>query len=191
MAYAGVAILSCIAGAILTWESTVRLSADQGIQLAAVAVALSAFGVAMWQGYLQRKAMRLQIFENAFRDIRDREATFTERYVIPLSDLDARLHMPQTEEQVDRDSDEISERIRSLEGIRHVTAFGFFNTIEYLAFLINNDFVGDPRLESFFRRAFVFWYEELFKKHDSSAEQDPNQYEEFKKLYRRLKANNQ
>jgi len=39
--------------------------------------------------------MRLQIFENALRDIRDREAAFTERYMVPLADLSEHLRMEQ------------------------------------------------------------------------------------------------
>ena len=187
--YVLIAIVTGIAGFILGYGYTGLLNFDQEIIVAAsaVIVALVALCVALWQAYLQREAIRLEIFENAFRDIRDRESVFTERYMVPLADLDARLHQEQDDIQAAKDSQAIPGRIHSLSGVRHVTAFELFNTIEYLAFLINNRFVGDRRLENFFRGAFVYWYEELFQKHDSEAEQDPMQYDEFKKLYKKLK----
>ncbi len=131
--------------------------------------------------------MQLQIFENTFREIRDQEVKFTEHYTLPLIDLEKRLKSPTTDLANPEESVQITDMFRALNHVRHLRTFSFFNTVEYLAFLINKGFVSDTRLESFFGPAFVFWYEELLRKHDEVAEKDSKKYEEFKKLYRRLK----
>lgn len=157
---------------------------DRTIALFAVLVALLALVIALWQAFLQRRAMRLQIFENIFREIRDQEVKFTEHYMLPLIDLEKRLKSPTTNISSPEESAEI---FRTLNHVRHLKTFSFFNTVEYLAFLVNKGFVSDTRLESFFGPALVFWYDELLRKHDEVGEKDPKKYEEFKKLYRRLK----
>jgi hypothetical protein len=166
---------------------TLPWNPDRTIALCAVLVALLALVIALWQAFLQRRTMRLQIFENTFREIRDQEVKFTEDYMLPLIDLEKRLKSPTTNLANPEESVQITDMFRTLNHVRHLRTFSFFNTVEYLAFLINKGFVSDTRLESFFGPAFVFWYEELLRKHDEVAEKDPKKYEEFKKLYRRLK----
>ena len=63
-----------------------------------------------------------------------------------------------------------------------------FNSIEYFAFLVNNKFINDRKLTSFFDEAIVMWYEEIFlKRHDKLVVNDRKQYPEFKKLYHIIK----
>lgn len=64
----------------------------------------------------------------------------------------------------------------------------FFNTVEWLSFLINEREVRLKKLIRYFKPSIIGWYEELFLRHAGDAViNDPEQYEEFKKLYKRLK----
>jgi hypothetical protein len=66
----------------------------------------------------------------------------------------------------------------------------FFNTIEWLSFLINNNRIKDGKLIEFFRPGVLVWYEEWFCDEvyvDKSSWEDDGEYTEFKKLYRKFK----
>lgn len=62
----------------------------------------------------------------------------------------------------------------------------FFNTLELFAHLVNHKLI-DRECSLFFEDAFVSWYKTIFLKHAKREEiDDPAQYEEMKKLYRKL-----
>jgi hypothetical protein len=62
-----------------------------------------------------------------------------------------------------------------------------FNSIEFFAFLVNNKYVSDARMVSFFRDAIVGWYEGIFLKHYGQDEiRDEKLYPEMKKLYNEM-----
>ena len=64
----------------------------------------------------------------------------------------------------------------------------FFNQLEWLSFLINEKKLKDKKLVSYLKPAIIDWYENMFLKHsEQSVINDEKQYEEFKKLYKKLK----
>jgi hypothetical protein len=63
-----------------------------------------------------------------------------------------------------------------------------FNSIEQFAFLVNNKFIKNQKLTSFFDDAIIMWYESIFLKNsDDAIINDDKQYSEFKKLYHTIK----
>jgi hypothetical protein len=66
----------------------------------------------------------------------------------------------------------------------------FFNTLEWLSFLINSHKIKDEKIIGFFKDGIIEWYEKIFlEKYYITKEQvnDSKEYKEFKKLYKRLK----
>lgn len=62
----------------------------------------------------------------------------------------------------------------------------FFNTLEYFAFLVNNNLLS-KKLAKFYNDAFVGYYEGIFITAATPEQQsNPKQYEEMKKLYKKL-----
>lgn len=65
----------------------------------------------------------------------------------------------------------------------------FLNRLEYFSFLVNQNYLRDPTLASFFAEAVVRWYEDVFEKLADQAEKtDPKIYPELKALYLKLKS---
>jgi hypothetical protein len=65
-----------------------------------------------------------------------------------------------------------------------------FNTLDYLSFLVNQKVIEDKRLIKYMTPIVIRYYEETFLKHlflSSINERDSSSYQEFKKLYLRLK----
>lgn len=66
----------------------------------------------------------------------------------------------------------------------------FFNSVEYFSFLVNENFIKNDKIASFYDDAIIMWYEEIFKKHYTKKERDkPNVFPEFKQFYHRIKEN--
>jgi hypothetical protein len=66
----------------------------------------------------------------------------------------------------------------------------FFNTIEWLSFLINNKHITDKKLIDFFKSPIHNWHRDWFTNSsyiDDKTRDDPTEYEEFKKLYKTFK----
>lgn len=59
----------------------------------------------------------------------------------------------------------------------------FFNTLEWLSFLINEKKIKDKKVINFYQPAIIEWYEKVFEKHMGDAVHDPKEFPEFKKLY--------
>lgn len=56
----------------------------------------------------------------------------------------------------------------------------FFNTLEWLAFLINEGEIKMKNLINFFKPAIIRWYEELFLTHmDDEVKNGPTQFNEL------------
>ena len=67
-----------------------------------------------------------------------------------------------------------------------------FNSIEQFAFLVNEKFIKDKKIAGFFDDAVVRWCEQIFLKHYSEEEENnPKNYQEFKKLYHSIKLKQQ
>jgi hypothetical protein len=62
-----------------------------------------------------------------------------------------------------------------------------FNTLDWLSYLINEKVIGDKRMIEYMKRDIIRYYEDTFLKNASVDERDSNSYQEFKKLYRRIK----
>lgn len=63
----------------------------------------------------------------------------------------------------------------------------FANTLEYLAFRINNGVLMDQKRLDFIIPAVISYYENIFVVHGKDAVTDEKRYEELKKLYRQYK----
>ncbi len=106
----------------------------------------------------QQKQAQVRMIESVFKDIRDLEKQLSE---IPESTIPDKAH---------RDWDS-----------------RFFNTLEWLAFLINEGQVRHSKLIGFFKDAIIGWYDNVFMKHAFETEKtDPKQYPELKKLHKKL-----
>src|SRR5437867_5022165 len=115
----------------------------------------------------QQKQDQVKLIESVFKDVRDLQREYAEE-----------KRKPQTADIYGMDFDSFSRDWDSR----------FFNTLEWLSFLINSRHVKDKKLINYFRPSIIAWYDEVFAKHASAdVINDPTQYEEFKKLYRKLK----
>jgi hypothetical protein len=70
---------------------------------------------------------------------------------------------------------------------RSQTYSRIFTTLDYLSFLINQKVVDDRRLMDYMKADIIRYYEDAFLKHASIDERDSNSYQEFKKLYLKVK----
>ena len=64
----------------------------------------------------------------------------------------------------------------------------FFNTLEWLSFLINEKKMQDKKVINFYRPAIIEWYEKIFEKYMGDVVHDPKEFPEFKKLYDKFKS---
>jgi hypothetical protein len=107
----------------------------------------------------QQQQAQVRMIENVFNDIRDMEKELSN---IPESTMPDKAH---------RDWDS-----------------RFFNTLEWLSFLINERQVRHSKLIGFFKESIIAWYENVFLLNALEDEKtDEKQYPELKKLYRKLK----
>jgi hypothetical protein len=64
----------------------------------------------------------------------------------------------------------------------------FFNTIEFLAFVINRRLTRAHEIAEFFKGGVIHWYEDLFLRNFPKTDHvNPDKFPEFKKLYSKLK----
>ncbi|HKW99945.1 MAG TPA: hypothetical protein VJN43_19550 [Bryobacteraceae bacterium] len=62
-----------------------------------------------------------------------------------------------------------------------------FNTIEYLAFVVNHELVSGAELSEFFKIGIVHWYEKVFPVYEPAAYADSGSFVEFRRAYLRIK----
>ncbi len=123
-----------------------------------VIAASAAAFFAGWQLKESRKATQFQVFDATFRALH----TLEDRYYTETSTggNDAERHW------------------RS----------GFFNTLEYMSFLVNEDLVPRKRFTRFYHDAIIDWYENIFIERAYPEQRtDPQRLPELKKLYKQLK----
>ena len=126
--------------------------------IAAVIVAAIAAAVAAFQLRESRRATQVQVFDATFNKLRE---------------LDESYHRENPKEGSEAD--------------RHWLN-GFFNTLEYMSFLVNEKFIPQKLFTRFYSDAFILWFETIFlEKADAEQKSDPQRLSEFKKLYKRLK----
>ena len=101
------------------------------------------------------------------------QLTITNEIFLELRNLDRELAKIPPESQYDNARNQVYSRI--------------FSTLDYLSFLINQKMVDDRTLIDYMKADIVRYYEEAFLKHASIDERDSNSYQQFKKLYLKVK----
>ncbi|MDQ3966853.1 MAG: hypothetical protein M3275_00485 [Thermoproteota archaeon] len=101
------------------------------------------------------------------------QLTITNEIFLELRNLDRELAKIPREAQYD---DAISQ-----------TYSRIFTTLDYLSFLINQKVVDDRRLMDYMKADIIRYYEDAFLRHASIEERDSNSYQQFKKLYLKVK----
>jgi hypothetical protein len=104
-----------------------------------------------------RKATQLQVFDGIFREIKKLDAQYISEF--------------------------------KTQGIQptKVWCYDFFNTLEYLAFLINRNMILRDELHAFYSDAVRAWHVTFSENSSTKDLNDPDFYSEFKKLYRTVK----
>lgn len=101
------------------------------------------------------------------------QLTITNEIFLELRNLDRELAKIPPEVQYDDARSQTYSRI--------------FTTLDYLSFLINQKVVEDRRLMDYMKADIIRYYEDAFLKHASIDERDSNSYQQFKKLYLKIK----
>jgi hypothetical protein len=101
------------------------------------------------------------------------QLTITNEIFLELRNLDRELAKIPAEVQYDDARSQTYSRI--------------FTTLDYLSFLINQKVVDDRRLMDYMKADIIRYYEDAFLKHASIDERDSNSYQQFKKLYLKVK----
>jgi hypothetical protein len=101
------------------------------------------------------------------------QLTITNEIFLELRNLDRELAKIPPEVQYD--------------DVRSQTYSRIFTTLDYLSFLINQKVVDDRRLMDYMKVDIIRYYEDAFLKHASIDERDSNSYQQFKKLYLKVK----
>lgn len=101
------------------------------------------------------------------------QLTITNEIFLELRNLDRELAKIPPEAQYDYVRSQAYSRI--------------FTTLDYLSFLINQKVVDDRRLMDYMKADIIRYYEDAFLKHASIDERDSNSYQQFKKLYVKVK----
>jgi hypothetical protein len=101
------------------------------------------------------------------------ELTITNEIFLELRNLDRELAKIPREAQYD--------------DARSQTYSRMFTTLDYLSFLINQKVVDDRRLMDYMKADIIRYYEDAFLRHASIEERDSNSYQQFKKLYLKVK----
>jgi hypothetical protein len=70
---------------------------------------------------------------------------------------------------------------------RSISYSRILNTLDYLSFLINVKVIDDRRMIEYMKPNLVRYYEEIFLKNVSVDKGDLKSYQEFKKLYFKIK----
>jgi hypothetical protein len=101
------------------------------------------------------------------------QLTITNEIFLELRNLDRELAKIPPEAQYD--------------DVRSQSYSRIFTTLDYLSFLINQKVVDDRRLMDYMKADIIRYYEDAFLKHASIDERDSNSYQQFKKLYLKVK----
>lgn len=109
---------------------------------------------------VNNKTNQLEILETVYKDIKDLEQKYYDEY-----------------------EDKSEKNVKSWD-------YQFFNQLEWFSFLINEKKLKDKKLINYFKPAIIGWYDNMFiDNFDKTVVDDPKQFEEFKKLYKKFKEN--
>ena len=126
--------------------------------LATAVAAILGLGFVGYQLYQNSKALQLQVLEGIFRDIRELDRTWIEKKFL--------TEMPAAE--------------------KAAWCSSFFNTIEYLCFLINWRMVRSRELRDFFIVGLRVWWSQFENYREQRWITDtPDMFKEFKVLCKR------
>ena len=71
---------------------------------------------------------------------------------------------------------------------RSIVYYRIFSTLDYFSFNVNRKIIDDKWLIEYMKPSIIRYYEETFQTHASSADKsDPKSYQEFKKMYFKLR----
>jgi hypothetical protein len=102
------------------------------------------------------------------------QITLSDRIFSELRELDRELAKIPPESQYDDSRNQVYLRI--------------FSTLDYFSFLVNQKMVDDRRLLEYMKPMIISYYEDIFMKHPLSMdERDCKSYQQFNKLYLKLK----
>jgi hypothetical protein len=133
------------------------MTVSEGISALSLVISAGALVYAARSFEASRRAIQLQVFDGIFRDIKQLDAVFSAEFKSQGTKPTARWCQD------------------------------FFNTLEYMAFLLNHKMILREEMHDFFRDAVVHWYA-TFAANATRADLDnPAFFPEFKKLYRTLK----
>jgi hypothetical protein len=137
-----------------------------GETISALSVAVSAVSAVISAGALiyaaksvnaSRRATQLQIFDGLFKDIKRLDSQYS-------TEFKCKCTQPTSQWCDD-----------------------FFNTLEYLAFLLNHKMILREELHDFYKDAVLHWYRTFAENTSKKNLDNPDFFPEFKKLYRALK----
>ncbi|MFC1787531.1 hypothetical protein ACFLY8_05850 [Halobacteriota archaeon] len=137
------------------------MSWDISLIVAVLAVVFVGIGLFLnWRVLNDNNTTRqLQLFNDAFENILESELNFYEHYIN-------------------------KDPMTKMCGV-----YALFNSIEKLAFFVNEKFIKNENIASYFKDSIVIWYKEVYLKQFSQEEiDDPKNFEEFKKLYQSIKS---
>ena len=107
-----------------------------------------------------RKTEEIRLAESVFKDIR-----ILQKDLSDINSTSGDLDIPEAEERR-----------------KNSWRSQFFNTLEWLSFLINENKIKDKNVIKFFKPAIMKWYDDIFVKYMGNAVTDPEEFPELKKV---------
>lgn len=133
------------------------MTVSEIVSVSSLVVSVGALLYAAKSVNASRRATQLQIFDGIFKEIRKLDAEYATAFK--------------------------SQGTKPTERWCH----DFFNTVEYMAFLLNRKMILREEMHDFYKDAVIYWHK-TFEENASRKDLDnPDCFPEFKKLYRTLK----
>ena len=130
---------------------------SEGISALSLMISAGALVYAARTFEASRRAIQLQVFDGIFRDVKKLDAEFAAQFKSQGAEPSPRWCQD------------------------------FFNTLEYMAFLLNHKMILREEMHDFYRDAVIHWHATFEANATRAALDDPAFFPEFKKLYRTLK----
>ena len=133
------------------------MTVSEFISLLSLAVSMGALVYAARSVNASRRATQLQIFDGIFRDIK----RLDDEYMVEFK----------------------------AKGLKPTARWcqDFFNTLEYMAFLLNHKLILKKEMQDFYADAVIHWHKTFSENANRQDLDNPDFFREFKKLYRELK----
>lgn len=133
------------------------MTVSDTVTLLSLPVSVGALFYAARSVNASRRATQLQIFDGIFRDIK----RLDDEYMVEFK----------------------------AKGLKPTVRWcqDFFNTLEYMAFLLNRKLILKKEMQDFYADAVIHWHKTFSESASRQALDDPDFFREFKKLHRELK----